>query len=316
MNDPNQKDYERLGLKISMAGSILLSTSAIVMALLSHSQAVLLDGLYTLVTLLLAFLSLKVIDLIRRPETRTRPFGYTNLEPFTNLAKSLLMLLLLLVFMVTNIQELCSGGRIIALDMTSVYILSCLVIYLAVLTLLRRCGAHSNSSILNLEIRNWHIDAMLTIGIAAALITTNLLIQAGWVEILPYIDPSIVIVLVLLSLPVPLQVLHTEIKRLLLISPENRIEEQVQQALRPVAEQYGLIHIQVWGLKNGRSHYLFIYSDLKEDHTTITRLDEIRREMFRALTGLYPVFWADILFTRIDPEKPFPPLPPAAPTPQ
>jgi len=299
-------DYERRGVKISMAGGILLASSAIVMALIARSQAVLLDGLYTLVTLMLAFLSLKVIDLLQTPETRTRPFGYMALEPFLNLVKSLLMLFLLLVFLVTNIQELCTGGRIISLNMTALYILICLVIYAVVLLLLKHCGQNARSSILDLEIRNWKIDALLTVGIAAALIVTMVIIHLGYTQILPYIDPTIVIVLVALSLPVPLHVLRTEAKRLLLISPENSIETEVIRQIQPVVETYGLVNTQVWGLKSGRSHYIFLYLDMKEEQTTVTRLDEIRGEIFKALSRIYPRFWADILFTRIDPAKPFP----------
>jgi predicted Co/Zn/Cd cation transporter (cation efflux family) len=49
---------ERIGVKISIVGSLLLAMSAVVMALIAKSQAILLDGLYTFITLLMAFFSL------------------------------------------------------------------------------------------------------------------------------------------------------------------------------------------------------------------------------------------------------------------
>ena len=300
-----QRDYESAGMKLSVAGSVLLALSALVMALAAKSQAILLDGLYTFVTMVMAIVSLKVIQLVKTPETKTRPFGYMVLEPFLNLIKSLGMLILLTVFLITNIQELCSGGRWISLDMTIIYIFVCLFIYAGIILMLKQCGRRARSSILDLEIRNWRIDAMQTAGIAVSLVLAMILLKLGYTSILPYIDPLIVIALVVISLPVPLKVVVEEFRRMLLVSPENSIEQEVTAHMADVAEQYGIINTQVWGLKSGRTLYLFLYCDLKDEHVTISGLDDIRRAILRKLAQVYPAFWADIQFTRINPEMSF-----------
>jgi len=300
-----KNSQERTGIKISIMGSALLAFSAVVMALIAKSQAVLLDGLYTFITLLLAFVSLKVIDLVEAPETRTRPFGYMAFEPFLNLIKSLVVLTLLCLFLITNIQELCTGGRQAALDMMSLYIFVCLGIYAAIILLLKQYKKGTQSSILELEILNWYIDALITTGIAVALVAAMLLLRMGYSGIRPYVDPVITIVLVAVSVPVPLKTLLIECKRLLLVSAENSIEGEVQQHLAGLREQYGLINTTIWGLKSGRTQYLFVYTALKDERTTITQLDKIRAAIFRELATLYPKFWADIMFTNINPDEPF-----------
>jgi predicted Co/Zn/Cd cation transporter (cation efflux family) len=297
-----QKDYEKLGMKISVIGSSLLAISAIVMALIAKSQAILLDGLYTFITLVMAIVSLKVIELVKIPETKNRPFGYMSLEPFLNLIKSLVMVILLTVFLITNIQVLITGGRWISLDMTVVYIFICLFIYAGIILMLKKCGRRAQSSILALEIQNWQIDALQTIGIAVSLIIAMILIRIGYTSILPYIDPLIVIALVIISLPITLKVFVLELKRLLLVAPENRIEQEVLAHISDIADQYGISSTRVWGLKSGRTLFLFLYCDLKQDQITIHMLDEIRRAIFRKLATVYPIFWADIMFTRINPE--------------
>jgi predicted Co/Zn/Cd cation transporter (cation efflux family) len=280
----------------------LLAISAIVMALIAKSQAILLDGLYTFITLVMAIVSLKVIELVKIPETKNRPFGYMSLEPFLNLIKSLVMVILLTVFLITNIQVLSTGGRWISLDMTVVYIFICLFIYAGIILMLKKCGRRAQSSILDLEIQNWQIDALQTIGIAVSLIIAMILIRIGYTSILPYIDPLIVIALVIISLPVTLKVFVMELKRLFLVAPENRIEQEVMAHISDIADQYGISSTKVWGLKSGRTLFLFLYCDLKQDQITIHMLDEIRRAIFRKLATVYPIFWADIMFTRIDPE--------------
>ncbi len=303
-----RKNHEKRGVKVSIVGSVLLATSAIAMALVAKSQAILLDGLYNFITLAMAFASLKVIDLVEAPETKNRPFGYMALEPFLNLTKSLVMIALLIVFLITNIQELCTGGRIISLDLTILYIFICLIIYVIIILLLRKYKRETNSSILELEMRNWYVDALITAGIAVSLVIAMIILRMGYTKILPYIDPIIVIALVVVSFPVPLKAFVTAFKRLLLVSSENSTEIEVKEHLGDLIEKYGLVNTQVWGLKSGRTHYLFIYSTLKEERTTIEHLDEIRTEIFRELSKIYPKFWADIIFTKIDPEKPFPTL--------
>jgi len=299
------KNHERIGIKISVVGGAFLAVSAIVMSLIAKSQAILLDGLYNFITLTMAFLSLKAINVIEAPETKHRPFGYMALEPFLNLTKSLVILTLLVVFLVTNIQELCTGGRIISLDMTTIYIFICLIIYGIIIMFLRKYKKGANSNILNVEVRNWYVDALLTAGIAISLVIATVIYRMGYVEILPYIDPIIVILLVVLSLPVPLKAFIMAVRRLLLVSSENRIEDEVKDCLSGVIDRHGLLNMQVWGLKSGRTHYLFIYAGLKEEETRVSHLDAIRVEIFNELSKIYSQFWADIIFTEIDPDEHF-----------
>ena len=190
--------------------------------------------------------------------------------------------------------------------MATLYILICLVIYVIIIVLIKRCEKETDSSILNLEIKLLRIDALLTLGIAVSLLAAIILVKLGYTQILPYVDPVIVIILIAVSLPVPINVFLKEFKRLLLISSENDIEKEVKDQIEPEIKEYGLTNIHVWSLKSGRTHYIFLYLDLKEEKTTIEHLDKIRKAIFGKLSKLYTNFWADIIFSRINPEEPFP----------
>jgi predicted Co/Zn/Cd cation transporter (cation efflux family) len=303
----NEK-HEKTGIIISIVGGFLLASSAVIMALIARSQAILFDGLYSLITLGMAVAALKVINLVASPETKNRPFGYMALEPFFNLVKSIIMLILLVFFLVTNIQELLTGGRDIALDLTTIYIFICLAIYGAIILLLMKCRQGTESNILAFEIKNWCVDALITAGIAVSLVAAMIAVRLGYTRVLPYVDPVVVILLTLVSFPVPIKTLVVELRRLLLISTENSIEQEVKTQLAGVIEQRGLTHLRVWGLKSGRTQYLFIYCGLKDEQTTVEQLDKIRGDIFRALSPLYSRFWADILFTEVNPEGTFPGL--------
>lgn len=260
---------EKKGLRLSVYGSFGLCSSGIVMALYGQSLAILLDSLYTFLTLVMAYVSLKVVDFVEKPESKTRPFGYMALEPFLNLLKSLILLVVLVMFFVTSIQELLSGGRMIALDAMIIYIALCLLIYAVIISKLRRYGKQAKSSILDLEIRNWMIDATLTVGIMGSLLLALLAIALGFDQILPYIDPAFVLVLIALSLPLPLKTAWVETRRVLLISDDNDLESKVRSHLADTFVGRGINNPHIWGLKSGRFTYLFIYADLNDQSHSI-----------------------------------------------
>ncbi len=295
-----KKDYEKRGIIISMIGSFLLSVSALIMAIVAESQAIMLDGMYTLITLLMSLVSLKVINLVNLPETKRSPFGYVALEPFLNLTKSLIILVMLAVCFVANIQALFSGGREIILDLATYYTLICICIYFFVIFLIKRCKQKTDSSILVLEVKNWYIDTFITVGIAVSLAVVLIVYKLGYTNILPYIDPSLVLIIVLVSLPVPIKAFVIELKRLLLISPENYIESNIKEYINPVTEKYGLKNINIYAVKIGRIYQIFIYANLKTANISLDLLDEIRMNIRKELSKHFSRHYTDVIFSKVD----------------
>ena len=296
-----KKDYEKIGIIISMVGSFLLSVSAVIMAIIAESQAIMLDGMYTLITLLMSIVSLKVISLVNLPETKRSPFGYVALEPFLNLTKSLIILVMLAVCFVSNIQALFSGGREIILDLATYYTLICIFIYFLIIFWIKKCKKKTDSSILGLEVKNWYIDTFITLGIAVSLAAVLIVYKLGYTNILPYIDPILVILIVLVSLPVPIKAFVIELKRLLLISPDNYIEGgNIKEYINIVSEKYGLKNINVYAVKIGRIYQIFIYANLNTENVTLDYLDEIRAHIRKELSMHYSRHYTDVIFSKID----------------
>ena len=295
-----EKDYEKTGIYISMVGSLLLSVSAIIMAIVAKSQAILLDGLYTFITLLMSLVSLKIITLVNLPETKHRPFGYAALEPFLNLIKSSIIIILLIGCLITNIQTLLTGGRHIVLDVATVYTFLCIIIYFAIILMIKGCKRKTTSSILALEVKNWYIDTLITIGIAISLGIVFILYRMGYTSILPYIDPGLVIVIVFVSFPIPIKSLFQELKRLLLISPENYVENELLEIVKPTSEKYKLKNINIYAVKTGRMYQIFIYTDLEMKDITIEYLDQIRVDIRNDISKLHKKHFTDVIFSRLE----------------
>ena len=83
---------ERRALWLSAAGALIVAVVGMVVAGLAESQAVLLDGMFNAVYVVVALVTLKVSRLVQRPDDRRFPFGYAYFEPLINAVKGLLML--------------------------------------------------------------------------------------------------------------------------------------------------------------------------------------------------------------------------------
>ncbi|MCP4178030.1 MAG: cation transporter [bacterium] len=291
------KDYEKSGLYISIIGSLFLSLSAIIIAVISESQAILLDGLFTFITLIMAYISIRIVNLVKLPENKKRPFGFSALEPFLNLVKSLIILILLVTILITNIQVLFTGGRNLDLDIAAVYTIICTFIYICIVYIIKKYSDKTSSEILKLEVKNWCVDTLITVGIAVALCVVLILKTIGITAVLPYIDPCLVIVIVLVSFPIPVVSIFKELKSLLLISPENLVEDKVKILIKDTVINYNLENIHVYALKTGRKYQIVMYTQIGMNNISICLLDKIRNEIRKVVSDIFDDFYLDVIFT-------------------
>ena len=82
---------ERRALRYSICGSLGFVVLAFVFALRTGSNAILFDGIYSLIGLSTAVLTLKVARLAERPDDDRFHLGYTSIEPTINLFKALIV---------------------------------------------------------------------------------------------------------------------------------------------------------------------------------------------------------------------------------
>ena len=76
----NKQKYEKSALRISITGSTIFVILEIVMAVITRSQAVLLDSVYDGVEILMVFVSLSLVPLMYKPSSESHPFGYQQIE--------------------------------------------------------------------------------------------------------------------------------------------------------------------------------------------------------------------------------------------
>ena len=71
---------EKSAMSVSLYGNLLFVVIELVMAILTGSQAVLLDAVYDGVEFVMLLPSLFLIPFLYRPSSEQHPFGYTQIE--------------------------------------------------------------------------------------------------------------------------------------------------------------------------------------------------------------------------------------------
>jgi predicted Co/Zn/Cd cation transporter (cation efflux family) len=296
MNDSHL--VEEKALKKSMIGAFLLAVWGIVMASLSHSGAILLDGMFNLISAIMSFFSIEITRLIAGKETREFPLGYFALESLFVFVKGASILILVLMALYSNIQVLLSGGREPALGLMTVYVaiavIGCLVLY----GVTKKSSKQTGSEILEAETKAWFINAVITgiigVAFAATLVLRNTAL--GWID--RYIDQVLVIIFSLIFIKDPLLLMKNGIKELLLAAPQDEYTEPYEKKILPLKEQFGLNSMALEIIKTGRRIWLTVFVDPNSATVNIDEFMQMKSSIESMAKEVYENTQTEIILKR------------------
>ena len=185
-----------------------------VVAGLAESQAVLLDGMFNAVYVVVALVTLKVSRLVQRPDDRRFPFGYAYFEPLINAVKGLLMLGIAVVALVGAVDALIHGGREVAAGMAVGYAVFAMSIGFGVMAIMARVARTTDSPLVRADVKNWGINGAISSVVGLAFGTIFLLRGTRFSFLVPYVDPGLVTLMIVATLPVPLKMVWSSLGEL------------------------------------------------------------------------------------------------------
>jgi predicted Co/Zn/Cd cation transporter (cation efflux family) len=281
-----QSRMEEKALKISMVGAFLLAVWGISMAVMSKSEAVLLDGMYNLISAIMTFFSIEITRLIFGKGTREYPLGYFAFESLFVFVKGASILILVLMALYSNIMVLVSGGREPALGLMTLYValavIGCVVLY----GVTRKSSQKTGSELLQAEAKAWFINGVVTGAIGVAFVITMLLqgTSIGWID--RYVDQVLVILMTILFIKDPLILMRGGLKELLLAAPQEEFSKPFVKKIMPLKEELGARHLSLEILKTGRRMWVTVFMDpikatlhMNEFMAMKAKLQDISREV-------------------------------------
>jgi len=290
---------EQQALKLAIYGNVFFSLMGLGFAFYTKSQAVLLDGVFSIIALILAVLTLYISRLLRRPGNEDYPFGYAAFEPIINLVKGMIIGLVMLVSFMRAVDTLLNGGNVIRAGGALIYGITATLACLGIAFYMRRKASAGGWPLVEVEVKNWFMDAAISAAVALSFFSVLLLQGSAAEPWLRYIDPLLVIIMSTVFLSIPYRIIRENWAQLTGSSPTDEITETVRAAVEKLlpdrnAEDHMLRVIQI-----GRLVYvnLYIICDKATPAGTETQ-DQLREKIYRQLVEHQPNITLDVVFTQ------------------
>ncbi|WP_386079489.1 cation diffusion facilitator family transporter [Vreelandella sp. F11] len=206
---------ERRALRFSAISASLFAFTGLVLGLTSGSITILFDSGYSLLSLVLASLSLFALKQARKPADDHYPFGRLTVEPLAVLLKGVVIAMVCIVSLVSAVWSLLDGGRLVTLDLALMFgvvnVTGCLLTW----WWLARYARVARSSLLAAELRQWQMDTWLSAAVMLGFGLTWLLTQSPWASYARFADPVMVLVIAGYFLPMPIRMVRGALRELM-----------------------------------------------------------------------------------------------------
>jgi len=294
---PDQQIEEK-ALKTSMLGAFILAIWGLLMAALSQSGAVLLDGMYNLISAIMTFFSIGITRLIFGRETREYPLGHFAFESLFVLIKGTAILILVLMALYANIMLLISGGREPALGLLTLYVSLAVIGCFAVYGVLRKSLKRADSDLLRAEAKAWLLNGAVTGAIGIAFVVVLFLQDTAWGWTTRYADQVLVIGMSLLFIKEPLILMRNGLKELLLAAPQETFSQPFIDRILPLKEELGARHLSLEILKTGRRMWVTVFMDPAGDTLQVDAFMALKARLQTLARDIHPNAQIELILDR------------------
>ena len=279
--------------------ALFMAALGIVFGLLTRSYAIMLDGFFSLVGFAMAVVTIRVAWLVQQPPDEHFHFGYAQFEPFLNTVKGLLMLGVSGFAVAGAVDALLHGGRDLNAALAVVYAIIALSGCFVVAGIQRRAARRTGSPLLEVDYRNWLIDGILSGVVALVFVAALILGRTDWAHVVPYIDPALVIVVVLAIIAVPIGIIRDGAREILGFAPARAIQDDVRGRVEGAIGDVPVKATHVSMMKIGRFFYILNQIVVSPEFrpSRVAELDEVRERIARAMDGFEPKPIIDTVFT-------------------
>jgi len=291
---------EQRTLALSLAGVAALAFASLAWGLAIESDVVILNGIFSLVSLVGSVLYLVAAKLVARPADRRFQYGYAHVEPLVNGVNALLVLVICVYAFVNGVEGLRAGGD--KVDAGSVVWFGALAaaVALAIGGYEMRVARLTGSQLVRNDGREWLLDAAFSlvtlVGFAVLFVLPEP--QRGlWAQ---YADSVLVMVLALVFLPVPIGVLLRSAGELLhMASEDDAITARVEAEMRAICSEHDIRGHTTHVAQIGRSHLVEVNIVVGPRFAlqTVPAQDALRERIWAAVGRPIHAAWLTINIT-------------------
>lgn len=291
-------ETEQRVLKQSIGISGAFASSGILLGLLSGSQSIVFDGLFSVIDTLVLMLALTAARLVQREGDRRFQYGYWHIEPMVLAFNGSVLMFLCLYAFINAVGGFLAGGHEPELDWALGYATAACIVTFGMYFYERRANRRVRSNLLRLDAQSWLMSALIASALLVAFALAKAIQGTRFAPLTPYVDPTVLALLTLYLITVPIKTVRQALKEILLITPPN-LDRVVRTVMESVVERHGFRKYTSYVAKVGRAYFIEIHVITPVDFQigSITTLDAIRQEISAAIgtQGLYQ--WLTVSFT-------------------
>jgi cation diffusion facilitator family transporter len=284
-------------LKFSIALTVCLGFLGVASGLVTGSQAIIFDGMYSFVDVVPTVVSLLVVKLIARGTTHRFQYGFWHLEPLVAVLRDAVLAMACVYAGVDAVNSLSSGGHDVEYGRAALWAGILSVIGLAMTWLLSRRASELKSPMLKIDARSWLVSAFLSLALLIGFALAAVLARTRFEDWIPYLDAIALLSMALIMLPMPLIGLWRSMSDVLQVAP-SELDQRVHDVMDGVIRERQFLEYSSYIAKAGRGRFVEIHILVAPGTALdIASADAIRSEVSRRLNAGAPTFWLTIDFT-------------------
>jgi predicted Co/Zn/Cd cation transporter (cation efflux family) len=165
----------------------------------------------------------------------------------------------------------------------------------------RRAFKRTQSALIEVDAKQWLVDGVISGGVGAAFVTGAILERTAFAPWVNYLDPTIVVILVIFTISVPIRIVRENLWQVLLGAPSKELQAQLSSKLDGVLDRHGFKQYNLRMARAGRSSLLLVHVLVPNDSSSpkeVSALDRVRSELHESLASELTHYSLDVVFTQ------------------
>ena len=258
------------------------------------------DGLYSLISLGLALFAIGCTNFINKRDFKKYPFGKANMEPLIVIIKSIVLLIMCCISVVSSINKIVNGGSNIEVGFALAYSLISSVGCVWVYVYMTKKSKNLNSDIVKAESNQWFMDALISVGVLIGFLISIVFKYIGLAAYSKYVDPGMVILSSLIFFKMPITAIIDAFMELINRNADDSINFDINSLVKEIEEEYNLEESVARVAKIGRELRIEIDFILSNDSTikSVDDMDEVREIIDENTNHFELEKWMNVTFTK------------------
>ena len=276
----------------------LIAVAATWFGLLTNSHAILIDGIFSFVAVIIKMLMIMTSRLTTRESSKKFQFGYWQFEPLVLAAEGGFTLIIVVYAFLNGMISLFSGGNAMNFGLAIIYALTFTFANMGYYLYVHRVNRKLKSSLIHFDNMSWLVDACFAASLFISFGLAYLLERTQYAHYGVFVDPVILIILSLTMMPVALNILGPAVSQVLGMAPEG-LHEKVHEVMDDFMVRYRFKDYVSSVQRYGKIAFIDIDILIPKSYPIqeVGDLDRIRDEIDKALGGKSVRKWLTITFT-------------------